>query len=264
MVASLHRFLVVALVLVGCGSSSSDVAPASDSDVQSTKVFDCRYDDGKSDGILNHFELGVGGGKARITDLSDDAALESSGKVDASYASKASTYQDATRYIGFADTADKYNGEVSELDLLTSKEIEAGSAGKAWVRVSGPDGGGTIGYACTKKEKALAVDTKRASRLACLMKPAVCPKNTCLTEILVVETAGQASAELTWRGSGGVVAKKESLGDAPFTRTTTTEKATWGTQGLDLKYRAGITYAGTFEIDGKKAPLVCNDVAMLD
>jgi hypothetical protein len=269
------RFSVVAAVLlVGCAADTTEIPAAEpetgeDAEIKAMKFFDCHG--GSNDGNMNHLELGVGGGKARVTDLSKDAAVQDTGNSDPSYKPNSAEYKDSTRYLGFDKTVKSIGGDVADLQLMTSKEIEAGQSGKAWIRMAGPEGGGTTRYTCTKKTKALAVDTKIASRLVCSLDKLAChkgapPGDTCLADVLVMQSGGSASLRVTWLDHFGVNVKerKESLGNAPLSRTKTTAKGTWGTDALSLKYRAGITYTGTFEDAGNKSPITCNDLAMLD
>lgn len=266
---------LLSLVAVACGGATSgtDIAPASEDELETAKaaLYDCHGAAGNDS--LVRFELALTKTTAKLTDLSKDAAAPGTGKVDPSYTPTSSEYADATRFVGF-DAID-LGSDISRIDLMISKEVRAASAsGRIWLRLSGPEGGSKWTYACDKKAKPVAVDTSVKSRFACRVSPMICtddnpPGQTCLTDLFVNQKDDDAAdLRLSYLDHFGVHAdeRKDELGaSSALSRTKTTYSGKWGKNELKLEYRAGVTYMGTLKLDGGKSSKVkCNDLAMLD
>lgn len=265
--------LLTALGALGVGCSGADAQPADpeEDEVTATRFYDCRAN---GDALVTRMELALGKNKAKVTDLGKGAAPPDDGTKDPSYKPSSPEYKDTTRFAGYDKIADTTHGEIGSMFLLVSPELMAKAAsGKVWFRESGPEGGGTERYTCTSKPKALTVDTGLKARLLCDLDQIACgagapPGQTCLSDLFVQQTDGGATMRLTWLDHFGVNAKerKESLGDSSqLSRTKTGFHAKWSGGELDLDYRAGVTYKGTFKpAGGKVSNVTCSDMAMLD
>lgn len=266
---------IFSLAAVACGGATNDdvaPAPASEDELATAKsaLYDCHGAAGNDS--LVRFELALTKTTAKLTDLSKDAAVPGTGKIDPSYAPTSSEYADATRFVGF-DTID-LSSDISRIDLMISKEVrESKASGRIWLRLSGPEGGSKWTYSCDKKDKPVAVDTARKARLACNMQQMICaddnpPGKTCLTEAFVNQKDDDAAdMRFTYLDHFGVHVeeRKDELGaSSSLSRTKTSFSGKWGKSELKLEYRAGITYTGTLKVDGKSGTVKCNDLAMLD
>jgi hypothetical protein len=267
----------LALVLGGCSAASQSTEPAPEDpsveeDLASATYYQCWG--GSSDATLHHFELALGAKSIRVTDLSKDAVVPDTGKLDPTYKPTSTTYKDTTRFIGFQKIADSTD-EVGEVDVMIANDLleHKPANGKLWIRMAGPEGGGTTTYDCKASTKLKPVVSTHA-RLACDLDQMICgngapPGQTCLSDVFVNQTAsGSATVTLTWLDHFGVNVKERKVNagtQTSFSRTVSTTKGAWGGNTIDLDYRAGVTYAGTIKLsDGRSAKMHCNDLGMLD
>jgi hypothetical protein len=265
------------VMTAACATSAENVPPADEpveseeAAVASMKYYDCRgsQDDGDT---MQRFELGMSATRIQVTDVSKDAAPPDKGTIDRSYA-PGPAYEGAIRFQGFDVLESSFSSDVAHVEFIVSKEIKTRAAqGKVWMRTSG-SGGGSQSYFCKSKADKLKVDTAVKSRLVCSLSPIICtndnpPGETCLADLFVGQSASGASLKLTYLDHFGVFAQRrqQSLGASDdFDRTTRKIGGSWDGNKLDLEYRGGVTYTGTFKLpDGRSSKVQCNDLAMFD
>jgi hypothetical protein len=261
-------------VLVGCaGADGPDPAAAVDqaeAEATSMRWYSCS---GSTDfDSMNRLEVGISARKLKVVDLSKDAAPPDSGNLDPSYR-PTPAFAGAIRYSGFPVITDLWD-DVGSVDFIVSKELQDRPAqGKIFMRTAGSGGGSTTSYFCKQKDKPLAVDTRRRSRLMCefglLCTDDNPPGSTCLSSGFVNQTADDGSTmKTTILDHFGVHIQErtENLGfSRTLARTSKKFEAEWARNKLDLDYRGGVTYTGTFTLaDGRSTSATCNDLAMLD
>ena len=274
-IIALTAFALTAIACAAPQDEANQDSRATEADLTGggTKWFDCSGGDSNAPDQMSHIEVGWSKNKLSVTDLSKDAMAPSEGKLDADYHPTSATYAGSIRYSGF-DSITKEWDEVSSAWFMVSKEIQDGkAAGKMWMRTQGPEGGGTSSYWCKSKDAPIKVKTSVKSRLACDLKM-LCtddnpPGSTCLDSAFIQQTdAKTAKMRVEYLDHFGVhvVERKVELGsDDTVDRDTKSFKASVDGNKVDLSWRGGITYEGTFTLkDGRKTTAKCNDLAMLD
>lgn len=261
------------LLLVGCAAETTPDEGTSAAAVSATTFYDCSGAFG--DDSLSRLEIGITDERLSITDLSKDAMPPDTGSFDPDF-NPTPAFAGAVRYQGFPVIHDEFSGsDVAHFEVVVTKDIVARkSSGKIFFRTSG-SGGDSTAYNCKAKDAPVAVDPARRARLACSLDRLICkddnpPGETCLGDLFVNQvSAGKATMRLTFMEHFGVsiVERKDQLGESEtLKRTATGFSGAWkdGTK-LDLTYRAGVTYTGTYTSkDGEAGTLKCNDLAMFD
>lgn len=264
-----------AVLTPACGGGDDGVsvnAGTDEEELRGSKIYECRRS-GMEDDALKRFELILKNGQAKVIDLSKDALVPDTGRLDADY-NPTAQYAGASRYAGFGDLVNDMNSDLASIELIVSSEVQGGEeSGKLWIRMSG-HGGSTHGATCTKKASLLTVKPAVKSRLACDLDRIICgggapPGETCLADLFVQQTSTDtAKIRLRWYDHFGVRATErfESIAVSDdLSRTTKAVKGAWEGRQLELKHRAGITYTGKFTLpDGRSETVKCNDLAMLD
>jgi hypothetical protein len=269
--------LFVALVssawLVGCAaepSDTSDEAGSSEAAATSMKFYDCNGGDDGAD-QMNRIEIGLTTTAFEVTDVSKNAAPPSKGSIDRDYHPSAA-YAGAVRYAGFRELAEIWS-DVGTVEFVVSPQVQENAAtGKVWMRTAG-GGGGTTAFWCKSKAKKFAPETARRARLMCDFK-LICtednpPGRTCLSEAFISQTSANASTLRTsYYDHFGVHAqeRRENIGaSSSMDRNTRRVTGEWSGHKLDVTYRGGVTYLGTFTLpDGRSTEAQCNDLAMFD
>ena len=274
-VSALTCLFLSAAAFPACAIDASE-APGEETEVTedelaSMKYYDCRNN--RDDGFMERLELGLGASKIQVTDISQDPVRPDTGKLDTSYRPTSATYQGSARFVGFRKLGDDLNVNA---DFILSKELKAkASAAKLWLRTTSGEGGGTDAFWCKAKPKRLTVNTSQMGRFACSLTPGLDipggppPGSTGLYDLFLYQhSADNSKITFTYLDHFGVRAtpRKESISSADaFHRTTKKLTGTWGKNKLDVTYRGGITYEGTFKYeDGQSTKVRCNDLSMLD
>jgi hypothetical protein len=269
-------FVVVAAVasstwLVGCAGDpvGEDVTGNDTAAATSLKYYDCSTSEDLDQ--VKRLEVGINETTFELTDVSKDAAPPDKGRIDPSYR-PTPAYEGAIRYSGFPKLVELWD-EVGSVDLIVSKEVQNSRQGKIWMRTAGGSGGGTTPYFCKPKASKYTVDVDRRSRLLCDLK-LVCthdnpPGDTCLTEAFINQNRDDSSTlRTTYLDHFGVHARERRVNvgvSSSMDRSTRKWSGEWAGHKLDVTYRGGVTYVGTFTLpDGRSTEAQCNDLAMFD
>lgn len=278
---STHRLTALVCLLLAAAAApacavetaddSDDALGASEDELATMSYYTCTS--GNRDSNVQSLELGIGASKISVTDLSKDAMVPDTGTLVSNYRPTSATYQGGAMYSNFK----KLQAEMHQnVDFILSKELKAkAAAAKLYLRTQDGEGGGTQSFWCKSKPKRLTVNTNQMGRFACSLQPGLAiaggppPGETQLYDLFMFQQqTDYSNLSLTYLDHFGVNVRerKETLTSVDaFHRTTKKLTGTWGKNKMDLTYRAGITYTGTFKYqDGQSTKVMCNDLSMLD
>ncbi|MFO0665484.1 MAG: hypothetical protein U0174_16125 [Polyangiaceae bacterium] len=262
--------LLSAAAVPACAVETEDQTESTEDELASMKYYMCTSS--YRDATITQLELGISASKISVTDLSKDALVADTGTLVANYRPTSPQYQGGAMYSGFRKLQDEMDQNV---DFILSKELKAKAASaKLYMRTQASDGGGTQAFWCKSKPKKLTVNPNQMGRIACSLEGAIRvdgppPGETALFDVFLYQHDTETSKiTFTYLDHFGVRAteRKESISaSTSFNRTSKKITGAWGKNKIDLTYRAGITYTGTFKLeDGQVAKVKCNDLAMLD
>jgi hypothetical protein len=273
--AVVPAFALISGLVVGCaGTVADDGGDVGVGEAAATTMrwYDCNTSSSDIGDQTKRLEVGISPTTLKVVDVSKDAAPPDSGTIDPSYRPTPS-FAGAVRYSGFPNLVALWS-DVGSVDLIVSKELQENpTQGKIWLRTAGSGGGGSTSYFCRSKAKPFTVESSRRSRLACNLH-LVCtddnpPGETCLDSAFINQTsAAGATLRTKYLDHFGVHVQERQVNVGPssaLARTGSSFSAAWAGNKLDLTYRAGVTYVGTFKLpDGRSTEAQCNDLAMFD